>query len=164
MRVGFFYKNPKGNNMKHFLKTVTWKFKDVTSEYPELNEKRIKITSPQDIFEHFAFLFTDQIRERFVVFWLSSSDIVTGFEVVSEGLLNSSLVHPREVFRGAIVSSCANIILAHNHPSGNDEPSSEDISITKQICEAGKIIGISVFDHLIFAEDKYTSFVERRLI
>ena len=150
--------------MKHFLKTVTWKFKDVTSEYPELNEKRIKITSPRDIFEHFAFLFNDQVRERFVVFWLSSSNIVTGFEVVSEGLLNSSLVHPREVFRGAIVSSCANIILAHNHPSGNDEPSTEDISITKQICEAGKIIGISVFDHLIFADDKYTSFVERRLI
>ena len=98
------------------------------------------------------------------MFWLSSANVVTGFEVISEGLLNSSLVHPREVFRGAIVSTCANIILAHNHPSGNPEPSTEDISITKKLVEAGKIIEINVFDHLIFADDKYTSLVERQLM
>ena len=104
------------------------------------------------------------MKERFAVFWLSSANVVTGFEVISEGLLNSSLVHPREVFRGAIVSTCANIILAHNHPSGNPEPSTEDISITKKLVEAGKIIEIAVFDHLIFADDAFTSFVSRGLI
>ena len=104
------------------------------------------------------------MKERFVVFWLSSANVVTGFEVISEGLLNSSLVHAREVYRGAIVSTCANIILAHNHPSGNPEPSQEDISITKKLVEAGKIIDISVFDHIIFSEDKYLSFVNRSLI
>ena len=104
------------------------------------------------------------MRERFIVFWLSSSNVVTGFEVISEGLLNSSLVHPREVFRGAIVATCANIILSHNHPSGNTQPSSEDISMTKQLIEAGKIIGISVFDHIIFGDGSYLSFVEKRLI
>jgi len=109
-------------------------------------------------------LFDGEVKERFVVFWLNSANIVQGFEIVSEGTLNSSVVHPREVFRGAIVSSCANIIVAHNHPSGNPEPSNEDISLTKKLVEAGKIIEISVFDHIIFAENTFTSFVERRLI
>ena len=74
------------------------------------------------------------------------------------------MVHPREVFRGAIVATCANIIIAHNHPSGNLEPSKEDISITKKLVEAGKIIDISVLDHIIFTDDGFTSFEERRLI
>jgi DNA repair protein RadC len=91
-------------------------------------------------------LFDGQVKERFVVFWLSSSNQVTGFEVISEGLLNSSLVHPREVFRGSIVATSANIILAHNHPSGNLVPSNEDLKITKKLVEAGKIIDIAVFD------------------
>jgi DNA repair protein RadC len=79
-------------------------------------------------------------------------------------LLNSSLVHPREVFRGAIVATCANIIIAHNHPSGNLEPSREDISITKKLVEAGKIVDISVLEHLIFADNGFTSFLERRIV
>ena len=109
-------------------------------------------------------MFDGEVKERFVVFWLNSANVVTGFEVISEGTLNSSVVHPREVFRGAIVATCANIIIAHNHPSGNTDASQEDISITKKLVEAGKIIDISVFDHIIFAEDTYTSFVEKRLI
>ena len=109
-------------------------------------------------------MFDGEVKERFVVFWLSSANIVTGFEIISEGNLNSSIVHPREVFRGAIVATAANILIAHNHPSGNPEPSREDINITKKLVEAGKIIDVSVFDHIIFAEDKYTSLVESRLI
>ena len=109
-------------------------------------------------------MFDGEVKERFVVFWLNSANVVTGFEVISEGTLNSSVVHPREVFRGAIVATCANIILAHNHPSGNLEPSSEDIAITKKLVEAGKIIDIKVFDHIIFAENTYTSFIEKRII
>ncbi len=108
-------------------------------------------------------MFDGQVKERFVVFWLSSSNQVTGFEVISEGLLNSSLVHPREVFRGSIVATSANIILAHNHPSGNLVPSNEDLKITKKLVEAGKIIDIAVFDHIIFG-DGYTSMIERGLI
>lgn len=104
------------------------------------------------------------MRERFVVFWLSSANNVTGFEIISEGTLNTSLVHPREVFRGAIVASCANIIIAHNHPSGNTEPSNEDLAITRKLIDAGKLIDISVFDHIIFTDETYTSFAERRII
>lgn len=73
-------------------------------------------------------------------------------------------MHPREVFRGAIVATCASVILAHNHPSGNLDPSNEDISITKRLSEAGKILDINVIDHLIFTDDGFTSFVEQRII
>jgi len=109
-------------------------------------------------------LFDGEVKERFIVFWLNSANVVQGFEIISEGTLNSSVVCPREVFRGAIVATCANIIVAHNHPSGNHEPSNEDIILTKKLVDAGKIIDIKIFDHIIFAEDTYTSFVERRLI
>ncbi|MDQ7815877.1 MAG: JAB domain-containing protein [Melioribacteraceae bacterium] len=109
-------------------------------------------------------MFEGEVKERFVVFWLNSANVVAGFEIISEGILNASVVHPREVFRAAIVATCANIIIAHNHPSGNLDASQEDIVITKKLVEAGKIIDIAVFDHIIFAEDTYTSFVSRGLI
>lgn len=150
--------------MKTYIQSVTWKFSDCKATYPELPQQKIYIRTPEDIYRNFQFLFKDQVKERFLVFWLNSANRVTGFEVVTEGLLNSSLVHPREVFRGSIVASCASVIIAHNHPSGNPEPSREDLSITKQIAEAGKIIGIPVHDHIIFTDESYTSFAERGLI
>ena len=151
--------------MRYCIRTVTWRFKESIELDQDLaNKKSITIRSPSDVFENYQSLFKDQVRERFIVFWLNSANKVVGFEVVSEGLLNSSLTHPREVFRGAIVATAAAIIIAHNHPSESTEPSQEDISITKQIMEAGKIIGIPVHDHIIFAGDSYTSLAERGLL
>lgn len=109
-------------------------------------------------------MFDGEVKERFVVIWLSSSNNVIGFEIISEGILNASIVHPREVYRGAITATCANIICMHNHPSGNPEPSNEDIALTKKLVSAGEILDIKVFDHIIFAENTYTSFVEKRII
>jgi len=80
------------------------------------------------------------------------------------GSLNSSVVHPREIFKFAIENSSASIILIHNHPSGNLEPSSEDIAITKKLVEAGKILNIEVLDHIIVGGNSFTSLVERRLM
>jgi DNA repair protein RadC len=151
--------------MRYCIRTVTWRFKESIELDQDLaNKKSITIRSPSDVFENYQSLFKDQVRERFIVFWLNSANKVVGFEVVIEGLLNSSLTHPREVFRGAIVATAAAIIIAHNHPSESTEPSQEDISITKQIMEAGKIIGIPVHDHIIFAGDTYTSLAERGLL
>ncbi|MEW6652903.1 MAG: JAB domain-containing protein, partial [Bacteroidota bacterium] len=95
---------------------------------------------------------------------LSSSNRIIKFQKISEGSLNSSVVHPREVFKVAIENSSANIILIHNHPSGNPEPSNEDISITRKLSEAGKLLEIQVFDHIILAGDSYSSLVEKRII
>ncbi|MHB8483704.1 MAG: JAB domain-containing protein [Nitrospiria bacterium] len=122
------------------------------------------MSQPNEVYENFKSIFQDEVREKFVVFWLNTANKVIGFEIISEGDLNSSIASPREIFRGAIVSSCAGIILAHNHPSGNATPSNEDIKLTSGIVDAGKIIGIKVLDHIIFGNDSYTSFIEKRLI
>jgi DNA repair protein RadC len=151
--------------MRPTITTVTWKFCDSSKLYPEVpTGEKAYIRGPADVYERFKGLFDGQVRERFIVFWLNTRHRVMGFEVVSEGILNNSLVHPREVFRGAIVASCASIVVAHNHPSGNTEPSREDIEVTQQLVEAGKILGIPLLDHVIHADNTYTSFAERGLV
>lgn len=123
-----------------------------------------KITSPEDIANIFIPLLRDEVKEQFVVVCLNSANKIIRYEVISVGNLNSSVVHPREIFKSAIEYSAASIILLHNHPSGNPEPSNEDITITKKIVEAGKLMDIPVFDHIIIAGKNYTSFVEKRLL
>ncbi len=150
--------------MKHFIRNVVWRFNDCTLTYPNIPNDKIYIRNPEDLFKHFQSLFKDQVKERFVVFWLNASNRITGFEIISEGTLTSSLVHPREVYRGAIVATAAAIIIAHNHPSGNGEPSREDIEITNQLKDSGKILGIPLHDHIIFADNSFTSFAERGLL
>jgi DNA repair protein RadC len=151
--------------MKYCLRTVTWKFRETIELVPELDgKKRVAIREPEDIVRNYSSLFKDQVRERFVVFWLDSANRILGFEVVTEGILNGSLAHPREVFRGAIVATAAAIIIAHNHPSENSEPSQEDLVITKQLVEAGKVIGIQITDHVIFGGDSFTSMASRGFI
>jgi len=123
-----------------------------------------KISSPSDIAELYIPLLRDELQEKFYVVCLSSSNRIIKHELLFVGTLNASLVHPREIFKTALANDSANIILMHNHPSGQPEPSSEDISITRKIIEAGKILEIQIFDHIIIAGNSYTSFVEKRLI
>ncbi|NWF50051.1 MAG: DNA repair protein RadC [Ignavibacteriaceae bacterium] len=123
-----------------------------------------KITSPADIAEYFIPRLRDELKEQFIVVCLNSANKIIKYETISIGNLNSSVVHPREVFKTAIELSAASVIFIHNHPSGNIEPSNEDIQITKKLVEAGKILEIPVFDHLIVGGNNFTSFVERRLI
>jgi DNA repair protein RadC len=151
--------------MKYAIRTVTWRFHETSESLPEvLSKPSVHLNSPEEVFQNYRGLFDNQVKERFVVLWLNASNKVIGFEIVTEGTLNSSLVHPREVLRGAIVATAASIILAHNHPSENPEPSQEDLAITKQLTESAKIIGIPIHDHIIFAGDSFTSFAERGLI
>ena len=102
-------------------------------------------------------------REVFQVILLNIKNKVLKIDTVSVGGLNSSLAHPREVFKNAIKYSAGGIILAHNHPSGNVMPSKEDIDLTKRLHEAGNILGIPVLDHLIIGEEEYYSFKEKEL-
>ena len=91
----------------------------------------------------------DSPVEMFAVFHLNSQNHVTGWEIVTQGILDASLIHPREVFRSAILRNAAALIVAHNHPSGTTEPSPEDLKVTRQLAEAGDLIGIPLLDHVI---------------
>lgn len=152
-------------NQNLFTKTVYARKLEVVSRRVEIAEEEAKylrkvIGSPEDVFRLFKSVFENQPAEIFVVIHLKSNNGLSAFEIVTKGTLNSSLVHPREVFKSAIIQNAASIIVAHNHPSGNDQPSQEDLAITTQLVEAGKIIGIPIHDHVIFTEDGYYSFAE----
>jgi DNA repair protein RadC len=121
------------------------------------------ITSPSEVAEAFISLFRDEIKEKFIVISLNSANKIIQYNIISVGNLTSALVHPREVFRIAIENNSANIILMHNHPSGNCEPSNDDIQITKKLVDAGKLLDINVFDHVIIGNNNYYSFVESRM-
>ena len=133
---------------------------DSNVEVPE-----IRIQSPEDAARIAIDYLRGADRENFVGLYLDSANHLIGIHTVSVGILNSALVHPREVFKVAYMMNAASVIAAHNHPSGNPEPSSEDLAITKQLVEAGKILGILLHDHLIVTErNGYTSFAERGLL
>ena len=103
-------------------------------------------------------------REKFICLHLNSKNRIISYEVVSIGTINMSVVHPREVFKGAILSNATCIICLHNHPSGDPTPSEEDIGITERLNKAGNIIGIKVLDHIIISKESSFSFSESRLI
>jgi DNA repair protein RadC len=106
----------------------------------------------------------DLRKEVFRVLLLSRSNRLIKEVTISEGTLDASIVHPRDVFREALLESAAGVILLHNHPSGNPSPSEEDIRITKQLVEAGRVMGIKVYDHIILAGEDYRSLADEGLI
>ena len=121
--------------------------------------KPTKITSPIS-FHHFIQPLTQYSEEHFIAFHLDAKFQVIGYHEVSKGTLNASLVHPREVFKAALLSNAYAIIVAHNHPSGSVSASREDIETTKKLIEAGKIMGVSVIDHCIVSSESMNSLRE----
>lgn len=114
-----------------------------------------KVNSPQSARDLFAKLdfFINSDREMFLVASLNTKNEPTQIEVVSVGSLNASIVHPREVFKSAIISNASSIVCAHNHPSGDLTPSKEDIDVTKRLVEAGRLLGIELLDHIIINDE-----------
>jgi DNA repair protein RadC len=138
---------------------------ELAKRLPEIKGKeRLTIHSPEDIVQYSRTKLRDLVQEELWVFPLNAINQLLEPKQISKGILNSSLAHPRECFREAITQSAAAVIFVHNHPSGNPEPSQEDILITKQLVEAGKIIGITVHDHIIVAGDRFSSFADRRML
>lgn len=125
-----------------------------------VDEKKPKITSPEDVARQYGPLLRDLKKEIFKVILLDGANQVIRDVTISEGTLTSSLVHPREVFKAALDEHAAAVILLHNHPSGQTDPSADDISITRQLEQAGKIMGIPVRDHIIVAGRGYTSMAQ----
>mgnify|MGYP001168678572 CR=1 FL=1 len=138
-----------------------------------VKEKEIKydfqekqVTSPSKVVK----IATDVLEinekpeESFYILTTDTKLKITGIFEVSRGGVNTTIVHPREVFKRALLNNAYGIFLLHNHPSGDPSPSNEDMKTTDRLAEAGKIIGIKVLDHIIIGDDRYVSFKEKRLI
>lgn len=122
------------------------------------------IRGPSDCHTLLASYLDGADREHFVVVLLDTQHQVRGIHTATVGIIDAAVIHPREVFKPAILCSAAAIILGHNHPSGDPTPSPEDREVTRQIVEAGRIIGIPVLDHVVIGEGRYCSFVEAGLL
>jgi len=147
----------KIKRIKAVFETMTIN-ESITNYLPPSN----RFTSPLQIFELFSFL-NQETKEYFITLHLDGKNRIICIDEVSVGSLNQSIVHPREVFKTALLSSAAAIVLIHNHPSGDPLPSREDREITRRLKEGGDLLGVRVLDHIIVG-DTYMSFVEQGLL
>ena len=121
------------------------------------------VRTPRDVYE-LAGDFRAERREHFVGFYLNARSRLLGRETVSVGSLNASIVHPREVFEPALRRGAAQLVVAHNHPSGETDPSDDDVRITRRLAEAGELLGIPLMDHVIVGANGFTSLREQGLL
>jgi DNA repair protein RadC len=123
-------------------------------------ESLVRFTSASQVFEHLNHEFRDRHKEHFMALLLDGKNRIITRAQISEGSLNQSIVHPREVFNAAVRQSAAAMILLHNHPTGDATPSPEDLEVTRRLSEAGQLMGIRVLDHIIIGENEFYSFAE----
>jgi len=125
-----------------------------------------KIESPEQAYKAITAITSveEEAQEVFGVLILNTKHKIVAVHEISRGTLNGSMVHPREVFKPAVLHNAAAIICFHNHPSGDPKPSKEDVDITKRLIEAGKIMGIEILDHIIVSDEGYASLKERCLM
>lgn len=128
------------------------------------NQNRKKISCAEDVFNHFYERLKDKKEEHFYVLMLNTQNNIIGEALISKGILDASIIHPREIFKPAIKNSASKIILVHNHPSGDSNPSEEDIEITKKLKEVGEKIDIKVLDHIIIGGGDFWSWKEHSKI
>lgn len=121
----------------------------------------LTISSPKDAYEMIKDQLQDLDREQFIIACLNTKNEPTNISVVSVGTLNKAIVHPREVFKTAILSNAASIMAFHNHPSGETTPSQQDIQLTNRLYEVGELLGIKLLDHLIIGDRTFTSLKEK---
>ena len=126
--------------------------------------EKIHLSCPQDVADFLMPRLRYAAKEQFVVILLNSKNKVIGTEVVSEGSLSSSIVHPREVYAPAMLHHAAAIMVAHNHPSGDPKPSLEDEEVTRMLSRSGKVLGIPMIDHVIIGDGNYYSFLENEAL
>jgi DNA repair protein RadC len=128
-----------------------------------VHRQQTTLLTPRDVWRAVSDI-ASRKKEHFIVFYVDSRYQEIGREVVSVGTINASLVHPREVFEPAVKFLASGILVVHNHPSGNLEPSAEDMSVTARIAEAGKVLGIPLLDHVIVSREGYLSYKEKGLL
>lgn len=122
------------------------------------------IRSPKDAADILREYIGNEDREHFVIMMLSTKNTINAIHTTSIGSLSSAIVHPREVFKAAVLANASSIVLGHNHPSGDPTPSPEDIEATKRLSNAGDLMGIDVLDHVIIGDGRFYSLKERGLL
>lgn len=130
----------------------------------ERARKSPRIGGPRDVYRRLGPVLRDRRQEEFWVLYLDTQNRVVCERCLTVGILNSSLIHPREVFAPALARSAASVILAHNHPSGDPEPSPDDLQVTSQLVESGRLLGIPVRDHIVLGDGRFVSLLERGFI
>jgi len=133
---------------------------ELGKRYSQARKPVKKITKAEDVFDYFHERLKDKNQEEFWVLMLNTANNIIGEELISKGILDASIIHPREIFKPAIKNSASKIILVHNHPSGDPSPSAEDLEITKKLIETGKELDINIVDHVIIGKDGWWSWVE----
>jgi len=140
-------------------------FQAISEKYARVKmPKKIPFNSPQAVVNYLREKIGREKKEHFFILSLDARNNLIRENTVSVGTLNANLVHPREVFKEAIDSRAASVIVAHNHPSGDTEPSEEDLAITRRLAEAGKILGIELIDHVIVTRNSSASLKEKGLL
>jgi len=130
--------------------------KRLLEDYPDSREKAV-IKSPEDVVKQVKSRLKDKKKEHFLALLLDTRNHLIAVAPISVGSLDTSIVHPREVFKEAISATAASVIFVHNHPSGDPQPSEDDIKLTRRLMEAGEIMGIEVLDHIIVCDKAYIS-------
>lgn len=133
---------------------------ELGKRYNQSKNPITKITSAEDVYNYFKDKLKDKKQEEFWILVLNSQNIITKEELIAKGILDSAIIHPREIFRPAIKNSAKKIILVHNHPSGDPKPSGEDLEITEKIMALGKEMDIKVLDHVIVGDEGWWSWKE----
>jgi DNA repair protein RadC len=134
------------------------------AQEPQSYNKKTQIKGPEDVFKIVKKSLKGKKKEYLLAVLLNTRNYLISVSRISVGILNANLIHPREVFKEAISVSASAVIVAHNHPSGDPQPSDEDIRLTKILVKAGAIIGIELIDHIIVSDDKYLSMKEEKMV
>lgn len=153
----------KTRSIRIKLIKATWETLTIKEKLPDYLINNRKITSSNDVYQLFRYL-THETKEHFLALHLDTKNKIICVDQVSVGSLTASIVHPREVMKSCMLSSCAGLVLVHNHPSEDPSPSREDIEITKRIKECCDLMGIRLLDHVVIGEDEYVSLADRGLI
>lgn len=152
---------PKSMRLK-VIKPV-WSTLTISEPLPDYLRANRKITSSNDVYQLFRYL-VHETKENFLALHLDAKNKIICVDQVSVGSLSASLVHPREILKSCLLSSCSAVVFVHNHPSQNSEPSREDIELTTRLKECCELLGLKCLDHVIVCEDQYVSFADRGLL
>ena len=135
---------------------------ELGKRYAQSKKPLRKITCAEDVFNIFHERLKDEKQENFSILMLNNKNYIIGKELITKGILDSSIVHPREIFKPAIKNSASKIILIHNHPSGDPTPSESDRKLTDKLLETGELLDINIIDHIIIGDRKWWSWREER--